>query len=132
MNYKISDDRKRLTITVTPDEREMLKRMDEEIHQDATMHDWFEPLIANSELEWINPRFTGDLTSAPMLGTLGEDQDAATIQEQVKEHYGLVPCGFDGHFHIYKPILSRFAFMSYQVRSVLQDLRDKGEVTFTS
>ena len=68
MNYTISEDRTRLTLTVDPAERFELWGMDEEIHQDDTMYEFFEHLVCNSELEWITPEWTGDLTDAPMLG----------------------------------------------------------------
>lgn len=130
MNYTISKDRKTLTVTVTPDEREILKRMDEEIHQDATMCDFLEPLTCNSELEWINPADTGDLTDAPMLGILGEDglRDYTVFLP----NHGLVETGCDGHNITAQPILERWTYSPYQVRSVLEDLRDKGECVFTS
>jgi hypothetical protein len=63
-----------------------------------------EKLIANSELEWIDAEETGDLTSAPMLGLRDE-------QGQV---------------------ISRWAFMDYQVRSFIDDLIEKGKAVFIS
>lgn len=103
MRYQISDDRKRLTLIATADERATLQR-DDDLQSDNALLNWLEPLVCNSELYWILPEETGDLTDAPMLGHRDEQG---------------VP-------------LERWAFMDYQVRSVLQDLRDKGEVVFTS
>ena len=104
MKYKISKDRKKLTLTVDLLEIDLLKRLGEEINSDRAMYDWFEALVCNSELEWINPADTGDLTDAPMLGIWQDDRMS----------------------------VERWAFMDYQVRSVLADLRDKGEVVFIS
>jgi len=104
MKYEISKDRKTLTLTVDLLEIDLLKRLGEEIDTDKAMYDWFESLVCNSELEWINPEDTGDLTSAPMLGIWRDDNMS----------------------------VERWAFMDYQVRSVLADLRDKGEVVFIS
>ena len=102
MNYTISEDRTRLTLTVAPAERFELWGMDEEIHQDDTMYEFFEHLVCNSELEWITPERTGDLTDAPMLG----------ICEW-----------WNGDEH---EDIERWAWMSYAVRSLLEELRDKG------
>jgi hypothetical protein len=91
-----------LVITVDADEQTELKelREDEEsfFHSDQTMHDQLEPLTCNSELNFVDPADTGDLTDAPMLGILDEDDK----------------------------IVNRWAFMDYQVRSLLDDLADKG------
>ena len=116
------------------EEREALRELRDEdpdtFGNDSQMADVFESMIANSELCWINPSDTGDLTDAPMLGILGE--------EGIKEHtvflenYGLVETGSDGHWTMACPILKRWAFMDYQVRSVLDDLLDKGKAVFIS
>lgn len=107
MKHKISEDRSRLTITIDDSERAELREMGDTIQQDATMHDFLEPLACNSDLEWIDPSETGDLTGAPMLGF-------RTFM-QVNPHGN---------------VISRWAFMDYQTRSVLEDLRDKGECVF--
>lgn len=105
MRHTISPDRQTLTITVDHAERAELSAWDNPdkgIQSDAAMHDFLEPLICNSELDWINPEETSDLTDAPILGTR-DDQGEVT---------------------------ERWAFMDYQVRSVLEELRDKGTVNF--
>ena len=71
------------------------------------MADILEPITCNSELEWTSSEHTGDLTDAPMLGILQHGDGDPVIVE-------------------------RWAFMDYQVRSVLEDLRDKGEAVFIS
>lgn len=131
MKYKISKDRKTLTITATAKERRELKRTrPNSIGTDTAMYEVFEPLVCNSELEWINPVHTGDLTSAPMLGILGEEGDKD--RTVFLENYGLIVTGHDGHNTMAQPILERWAFMDYQVRSVLEDLRDTGKAVFIS
>ena len=97
MKYEISKDRKNLTITIDKYGQKTLYKLGEDISSDQTMRDFFEILICSSELQWIAPEETGDLTAAPMLGI----RDGETVVE-------------------------RWAFMDYQVRSVLQDLRDNG------
>lgn len=124
MKYKISPDRKTLTISADELERTELRELGEDVHQDRTMHDWLEPLVCNSELEWIDPSETGDLTSAPILGVLGEERR----DDRSPRGYRL-PRRITG-LGMMRPILSRWAFLGYQVRSVLEDLRDKGECVF--
>ena len=102
MKTKFNDDRTRLTIIASYGEQRHLKTLGDTIQQDTEMHDQLEHITANSNLEWIDPSATGDLTSAPMLGILGKNDE----------------------------VTERWAFMDYQVRSVLVDLRDKGEAVF--
>ena len=102
MNYTITKDRSQLVLTVDEDERALLCELGEAIHRDMTMYEFFEHLVCNSELEWITPERTGDLTDAPMLG----------ICEW-----------WDGNEH---EVIERWAWMSYAVRSLLEELRDKG------
>ncbi len=131
LRYRIEDTR--LIITADAEDQAELQRMrdEEEFFQsDAAMHHVFDHLIANSELTWINPKDTGDLTDAPILGVLGE--------EGIKQHtvfldnYGLVETGTDRFWTMVQPILKRWAFMDYQLRSPLEDLADKGEAVFVS
>ncbi len=70
-----------------------------------------EDLCANSELEWIDPSETGDLTDAPMLGIRDGDVDQPTCES---------------------PVIARWAFMDYQLRSFVDDLIEKGEAIFIS
>ena len=81
---------------------------------DTFMYGYFEDLIANSDLEWIEPetalRFCGDITDAPMLG----------IWEHEREE-----CQCDGCVN-----LQRWAFMDYQIYSVQGRLADVGRAVF--
>lgn len=116
MKATISPDRKTLTISVDDAEREELRNWEVERHgfangnlqSDIAMMDFLEPIVCNSELDWISAAWTGDLTDAPMLGITEWDLPQ---QDDPK-------------------VLERWAFMDYQVRSVLEDLRDKGECVF--
>lgn len=132
MNHTISPDRHKLTIRVTPEEQEELREIQEcggDCQCDVSMHDFLEPLVCTSELEWIPEGVTDDLTSAPMLGIHGEYYEHAKLPHT---RYGeiLVGCLGDPPRPIYTPILERWAFMDYAVRSVLEDLRDKGFAEF--
>jgi hypothetical protein len=131
MHYTINETRSRLTIHADPDDRARLA----EIKADDP-DEWgtikcegeiLEPLICNSELEWINPADTGDLTDAPMLGIIGGDEE--TTRER-KGPCGAVQWGSDEEGALYAPILERWAFMSYEVRSFCDDLLTTGEAVF--
>lgn len=91
-----------LVITVGKAERKELK----EAMAGSTFReeDTLEHLIANSDLDWIDPAETGDLTSAPMLGIRNEKEE----------------------------VVARWAFMDYQVRSFVEDLVNHGRAVFTS
>ena len=102
MNYTITPDRSRLVLTVDEDERAELRELGEEVDRDYRMFEFCEYLIANSELAWIQPEWTGDLTDAPMLGI----------------------CEW---WNCEEPeVIERWAWMDYAVRSLLEELRDKG------
>jgi hypothetical protein len=106
MQYTINETRSRLTIHADPDDRARLAEIkaDDPDEWGTTMSEGeiLESLICNSELQWINPADTGDLTGAPMIGIRGEDET----------------------------ILERWAFMSYEVRSFCDDLLTTGEAVF--
>ena len=136
MTHTISKDRKRLTITVDDDERNELRDLGPfKIGSDHSLHDFLDPLTCNSELEWINPADTGDLTDAPMLGIYGEPGTIEQIEQAAKSEPGIYGSTVYGHYNgkdWHMPILQRWAFMDYQVRSVLEDLRDNGEAVFVN
>jgi hypothetical protein len=106
MHYTINETRSRLTIHADPDDQEWLAEIKaddpDELGTSKSEGEILESLICNSELEWIDPADTGDLTDAPMLGIRGDDET----------------------------ILERWAFMSYQVRSFCDDLLTTGEAVF--
>jgi hypothetical protein len=105
MYYSISPDKKTLTLLAVKADRENLEEWKEEGFNDKTESEALEPIIANSDLEWIRPEENGDLTDAPILGYRDENGESTG---------------------------ERWAFMDYQVRSFLQDLMDKGVAIFTA
>jgi len=121
------DDNKLTIIADEDDKRELQEILDEDpdyfASRDAT-YDFFESLIANSELSWIDPIDTGDLTDAPILGILDYDESVNSKTGP----YGAVDVGMGE----YAPILHRWGFMDYQIRSVLEDLLEKGKVIFVA
>lgn len=133
MTFTITPDRTRLIITADEAEQEVLRNWEqdragfanENFQSDMAMHDFLEPLVCNSELNWIRPEWTGDLTDAPMLGILG---NVTTTPG------GLVAgCRPDAQGKMqtwHHPVVERWAFLDYALRSPLEDLRDKGVVEF--
>ena len=127
-------DDKQLTITIDDDEKAELAEIkaDDPDHFRSTdaLFAFFEPLVANSELQWIDPSDTGDLTDAPMLGILGEE--GMKNHTVFLDNFGLVECGKRGHWTYAQPILNRWAFMDYQVDNPLEVLLNKGEIVFVA
>lgn len=124
-----------LKISVDHTERLFLSSLpDEQIHQDEVMYNFLEPLVCNSEFCWVDPSDCGDLTSAPMLGILsiGDTSNGYRENELPKERFGQFLTGGDEGGSYFEAITGRWAFMDYQVRSVLEDLREKGEAIFVS
>lgn len=131
MNYTFNHDRTRLTIHADADERVGFAEMKADNPEDWGSYQTeiaiLEPLICNSELNWINPTDTGDLTDAPMIGITGGDDDAT---RERKGTYGAIHGGSDVGGEFYYPILERWAYMDYQVRSFCDDLLETGEAVF--
>jgi hypothetical protein len=115
MRHVISTDRKTLSIYVDEEEREQLRALPNDgpgcLHSDAAMIDFLEPLTCNSELSWVSDMDAhlkfGDLTEAPCLGIYGCVFEEPDLQE-------------------------RWRWMGYETKSVLETLRDKGEIHFSS
>ena len=107
MKYEIDRAKNTLALIADDDDRRNLAEMKaDDPKQFGTIQseiEALEPLIANSELDWIDPAECGDLTDAPILGIREEDG---------------VP-------------LERWGFMDYQVRTFLDDLIETGRAVFT-
>jgi hypothetical protein len=135
MKYKIEGDK--LIITVTVREQRAIRKLwnadPDNFHSDEVMYNLLEPLVTNNEFHWIEPYVTGDLTSAPMLGLLGDTEPGPSEKEA--EGSGLQHVGawdHEGkHRQMYQPVLYRWAFMSYEVEAVQQALVEKRRAVFT-
>lgn len=129
MRHTFNENRTRLVITADDSERETLRGLDD-IQSHKAMIEFLEPLLCNCELEWGQAWVTGDLTDAPILWIKGED---CTVHKMPRDIAGTIFVGVRGEppQPTYETVLERWAYMDYQVRSVLEDLRDKGEVIFT-
>jgi hypothetical protein len=126
------DEHGRLVMTVTKRERQSLnaahRRCESFFDSDDFTHDLLTPLVTNDEYAWLPQGCTDDLTSAPMLGLLGEEMPGP---DDKQDGMGLVHVGgwpHDGRFRqMYRPVLRRWAFMSYQVTSPQRELAERGE-----
>ena len=130
MHYTLNKARTRLTIHADADERAGFAEMKADDPDDWGSYQTeiaiMEPLLCNSELQWINPTDTGDLTDAPMIGITGD-----MTRERTGPH-GAIDGGSDEEGAFYYPILERWAYMSYETRSFCDDLIETGEAVFIS
>jgi hypothetical protein len=125
------DEQGRLVINVTKKGQRSLKvaqRRDQTFDSDRFMHDLLEPLVTDS-FAWLPEGCTDDLTSAPMLGVLGEAMPGPD-DPQDAVGMGLVHVGrwqHEGRLRqMYQPVLRRWAFMEYQITSPQRQLADTG------
>jgi hypothetical protein len=131
MTYDISEDRRTLTLRVhDTEEQDHLKTLRDEDENWGTT--WMEceileGMLANCGLQWVNPCDTGDLTDAPLLGELDSEENQSRIQ---RGPHGAVCVGRDEGGNWYCPILERWGYPSYALRSFLEDLADTGKVEF--
>jgi hypothetical protein len=126
------DEQGRLVITVTKKEQHSLKdgqRRDQTFDADQFMHEILEPMTTNS-FTWLPEGCTGDLTSAPTLGVLGEAMPGPD-DAQDAIGMGLVYVGCWSHQgqlrQMYQPVLQRWGFMDYALTSPQRELAETGE-----
>lgn len=125
-----NEDRSNLILTVDAETQQYLQREqaeDEKFDTDSYMHDLFDGFIANSEYAWISPATCGDLTDAPILGILSEEQK---LPEGVTYDDGsgwLVSGPGLGH-----RVEERWGWMMYQIQSLQAELAEKGRAVLIS
>jgi hypothetical protein len=126
------DEHGRLVITVTKKEQRSLKvaqRRDQSFDSDRFMQELFEAMLTNG-FTWLPEGCTDDLTSAPMLGILGEAMPGPN-DTQDSIGMGLVHVGCWQHQgslrQMYEPVLRRWAFMAYALTSPQRELAETGE-----
>ena len=137
MQHHVSDDRTKLTFTIDESEQALIRELIEEnaedpdyIRRDNTMYDWFEGIMCNSELSWTSSDLTGDLTYAPMICIFG---DTMALPKGLKKWDLLQGTRLSGCWDDtiwVDPILERWAYMNYAVRSPMEDLLEYGKTTF--
>lgn len=123
-------------MTVDEEERKLLQALRDEdpdkFERDQTMYDLLENLTTNDSFMWLPEGFTGDLTSAPILAVLGDEEraPAEAIKDDDLFGSGLYPCGRDEGGIRCQPILWRWAFMNYAVTSPQRDLLESGKAVW--
>jgi hypothetical protein len=136
MKWHVNEQR-RLVITVWKKEQRSLQaaqRRDERgrceppFDSEQFMHNLLEPMVA-SGFAWLPEGCIDDLTSAPILGVLGETMPGPDDPQDVIG-MGLVHVGCWDHEgrlrQMYEPVLRRWAFMDYAVTSPQLQLADTG------
>lgn len=128
MKLKIDLAHDRLTIIADESERGDLAKLQAEhpdvFDGDDFMYEMLEQLFLNDCFMMLPNGVTGDLTSAPMLGILGDEE---THDEPVGDCQGLYMSGSAS----YQPVLYRWAFMNYAITSPQRDLVESGEAVWT-
>lgn len=118
-----NSDRSNLILTVDEETQQHLRDesiVNEEFDSDNFMYEFFESFIANNEFCWLGAEVCGDLTSAPILAILGEEQE---LPENVEDNCGFVPSGM-GTGHL---VEERWGWMMYQIQSLQAELAEKGK-----
>ena len=135
MKHEFNEDRSQLILLLDGEERESLRELLEDRHRGwlEVEAEFMADYLANCELDWVDPADTGDLTAAPMLGITGGDDDVIGESDPLPENcYGRQLVGaWDGQQR-YVPILERWGFMSYALRSFLSDLAADGRAVFVN
>ena len=133
MKYRYDD--YELTLEAEPEDleqlQEILKSRDGDFWSAEEEVDFMEGLLADSELEWLSAMDCGDLTSAPILGITdhGEVYSKEDIPDTaVGSQFAYSDMGVDW----FVPIISRWGYMDYEVRSFLDDLLETGKAVFVS
>lgn len=93
----------------------------EELEDVETIEELLESLIANSELDWLDPSICGDLTDAPMLAVL----DYPELPVEALPGRGYVDCGFWDNKHWGYRVAQRWGWMDYAVKDLLEEIREK-------
>lgn len=118
LHYRTDD------VTVFSTKNELIINCNGEVTAE-TIEEFFEPVIANSELDWIDPAETGDLTAAPMIGIRGPEVAVEKGQEPFR-----ITSMNNGQAY-YEPVLERWAYMSYAVRDPMEEIKS-GYAVFTN
>lgn len=121
-----------LVITIDADTQAHLAERQTEDDFDSVnyMYDVFEDLVCNSNLDWISPDITGDLTDAPILGILGEAIPGSEGDGVLAGCYPPEDCPDGEPVPHYHPVIDRWGYMDYALKCPQEDLANHGKVVF--
>ncbi len=105
-----------------------LDKFEPRFDSDDLLYNLLENMVTNDSYSWLSEGTTGDMTSAPMLGILGNETPGPPTAEAVCS--GLYHCGrweVEGQLReMYQPVLQRWAFMDYALTSPQRELAETG------
>lgn len=136
LSFIISPDRRTLTIHADHKAREELREMQDEhenFESNDALYEALEHLICNSELLLIAPEVCGDMTDAPILGITSK----AEPRDESRDGDGAILCGrWPDEAGIARnwvePVIERWCYMDYALRSPITDLILNGSAVFTA
>jgi hypothetical protein len=121
-------EQRRLQAYMRRDRNGRLDSLEPRFDSDDFLYDLLEPMFTDDCFSWLPEGTTADLTSAPMIGVLGDEMPGPPTEEAVCS--GLYNCGRWGVERqlrdIFQPVLRRWAFMDYAVTSPQQELAETG------
>ena len=125
-------ERRRLAAYMRRNDKGKLDTFEPCFDSDDFLADLLEPMFTDDCFSWLPEGTTGDMTSAPMLGILGDEMPGPPSKEA--ECSGLYNCGrweINGELRdMYQPVLQRWAFMNYALTSPQRELAETGRCEF--
>lgn len=124
-----------LKISADGEERARLRQRHDEapdsFGSNDTLYEMFEPLIANSEYDWVAPEHIGALTAAPILGIYGEP---IAVPNGGAGYDGRLAGTWEDDQGLLRdwiePVQQAWGFMDYALRSPQDDLLEQGYSIF--
>ena len=105
-----------------------LARHEPAFDSDDFLYELIEDMFTNDYFTWLPNGTTADMTSAPVLGILGDEMPGPTKDKA--QCSGLYHCGRwdveDELREMYQPVLQRWAFMDYALTSPQRELAETG------
>ena len=121
-------EQRRLAAYMRRSDNGKLDKFEPRFDSDDFLYELLMPMFTDDCFTWLPEGTTGDLTSAPMVGILGDEMPGPPSKEA--ECSGLHNCGqweINGEVRdIYEPVLHRWAFMDYAVTSPQRELAETG------
>jgi hypothetical protein len=121
-------EQRRLQAYMRRDRKGDLEAPEPAFESDDFLYDLIQVMFTDDCFAWLPEGTTGDMTSAPILGILGDEMAGPPKDES--QCSGLYHCGrweVDGELReMYQPVLQRWAFMDYALTSPQRQLAETG------